>query len=165
MNIKTNYDFRLLDSDEVDILYQNQKLSQCFKSFPDGTKKPVGETTLEEIGNHYNSDGEYLSLDLELGEMKKTVTYLKESGKDSIRIGIADMLELVIEILADCDGDTLSLSVSLTDLDNLPVETAQCSYNAEESELDAILDYIRVCILDELEKRLNEHVDKEEFSS
>ena len=49
MDVKTRYDFRLLDSDEVDFLYQNQKLSQCFKSFPDGTKKPVGETTLEEI--------------------------------------------------------------------------------------------------------------------
>ena len=55
MDVKTRYDFRLLDSDEVDFLYQNQKLSQCFKSFPDGTKKPVGETTLEEIGNHYNA--------------------------------------------------------------------------------------------------------------
>lgn len=154
MDVKTRYDFRLLDSDEVDFLYQNQKLSQCFKSFPDGTKKPVGETTLEEIGNHYNADGEYLSLDLNLDDLKQTVSDLKKSGRDIIRLEIADMLEIVIEILAEYKGDTLAISVSLTDLDNLSIEDAQCSYDAEQAELDAILDYIRVSTMDELQKRL-----------
>ena len=154
MNVKTRYDFRLLDSDEVDFLYQNQKLSQCFKSFPDGTKKPVGETTLEEIGNHYNADGEYLSLDLNLDDLKQTVSDLKKSGRDIIRLEIADMLEIVIEILAEHKDDTLAISVSLTDLDNLSIEDAQCSYDAEQAELDAILDYIRVSTMDELQKRL-----------
>lgn len=154
MNVKTRYDFRLLDSDEVDFLYQNQKLSQCFKSFPDGTKKPVGETKLEEIGNHYNADGEYLSLDLNLDDLKQTVSDLKKSGRDIIRLEIADMLEIVIEILAEYKDDTLAISVSLTDLDNLSIEDAQCSYDAEQAELDAILDYIRVSTMDELQKRL-----------
>lgn len=148
MDVKTRYDFRLLDSDEVDFLYQNQKLSQCFKSFPDGTKKPVGETTLEEIGNHYNADGEYISLDLNLDDLKQTVSDLKKSGRDIIR------LEIVIEILAEYKDDTLAISVSLTDLDNLSIEDAQCSYDAEQAELDAILDYIRVSTMDELQKRL-----------
>lgn len=154
MDVKTRYDFRLLDSDEVDFLYQNQKLSQCFKSFPDGTKKPVGATTLEEIGNHYNADGEYLSLDLNLDDLKQTVSDLKKSGRDIIRLEIADMLEIVIEILAEYKDDTLAISVSLTDLDNLSIEDAQCSYDAEQAELDAILDYIRVSTMDELQKRL-----------
>ena len=154
MDVKTRYDFRLLDSDEVDFLYQNQKLSQCFKSFPDGTKKPVGETTLEEIGNHYNADGEYLSLDLNLDDLKQTVSDLKKSGRDIIRLEIADMLEIVIEILAEYKDDTLAISVSLTDLDNLSIEDAQCSYDAEQAELDAILDYIRVSTMYELQKRL-----------
>ena len=154
MDVKTRYDFRLLDSDEVDFLYQNQKLSQCFKSFPDGTKKPVGETTLEEIGNHSNADGEYLSLDLNLDDLKQTVSDLKKSGRDIIRLEIADMLEIVIEILAEYKDDTLAISVSLTDLDNLSIEDAQCSYDAEQAELDAILDYIRVSTMDELQKRL-----------
>lgn len=154
MDVKTRYDFRLLDSDEVDFLYQNQKLSQCFKSFPDGTKKPVGETTLEENGNHYNADGEYLSLDLNLDDLKQTVSDLKKSGRDIIRLEIADMLEIVIEILAEYKDDTLAISVSLTDLDNLSIEDAQCSYDAEQAELDAILDYIRVSTMDELQKRL-----------
>lgn len=154
MDVKTRYDFRLLDSDEVDFLYQNQKLSQCFKSFPDGTKKPVGETTLEEIRNHYNADGEYLSLDLNLDDLKQTVSDLKKSGRDIIRLEIADMLEIVIEILAEYKDDTLAISVSLTDLDNLSIEDAQCSYDAEQAELDAILDYIRVSTMDELQKRL-----------
>lgn len=154
MDVKTRYDFRILDSDEVDFLYQNQKLSQCFKSFPDGTKKPVGETTLEEIGNHYNADGEYLSLDLNLDDLKQTVSDLKKSGRDIIRLEIADVLEIVIEILAEYKDDTLAISVSLTDLDNLSIEDAQCSYDAEQAELDAILDYIRVSTMDELQKRL-----------
>ena len=64
------------------------------------------------------------------------------------------MLEIVIEILAEYKDDTLAISVSLTVLDNISIEDAQCSYDAEQAELDAILDYIRVSTMDELQKRL-----------
>lgn len=50
---------RVLDSEEVDILYQKGKLDGCYKLYPDGTEAEIDGITLQEIVDHYNSGGEF----------------------------------------------------------------------------------------------------------
>lgn len=50
---------RVLDSEEVDILYQQGKLDGYYKLFPDGTEAQIDGITLQEIADHYNNGGEF----------------------------------------------------------------------------------------------------------
>ncbi len=65
---------RVLDSEEVDILYQQGKLVGCYKLFPDGTEAQIDGITLQEIADHYNNGGEF-------GEEIPTVELILPDGK------------------------------------------------------------------------------------
>lgn len=85
---------RVLDSEEVDILYQQGKLDGCYKLFPDGTEAQIDGITLQEIADHYNNGGEF-------GEELPTVELTLPDGKrieapevvDISAIGTLDELE------------------------------------------------------------------------
>lgn len=75
---------RVLDSEEVDSLYQHGKLSGCYKLYPDGTEAEVGEITLDEIAEHYNNGGEF-------GEELPTVELMLPDGKRITAPGVVDI--------------------------------------------------------------------------
>lgn len=85
---------RVLDSEEVDILYRQGKLCGCYKLFPDGTEAQIDGITLQEIADHYNNGGEF-------GEELPTVDLTLPDGKrieapevvDISAIGTLDELE------------------------------------------------------------------------
>lgn len=85
---------RVLDSEEVDILYQQGKLDGCYKLFPDGTEAQIDGITLQGIAEHYNNGGEF-------GEELPTVELTLPDGKrieapevvDISAIGTLDELE------------------------------------------------------------------------
>lgn len=85
---------KVLDSEEVDSLYQQGKLGSCYKLYPDGTEAEIGEITLQEIADHYNSGGEF-------GEELPTVELMLPDGKrieapevvDISALGTLDELE------------------------------------------------------------------------
>lgn len=85
---------RVLDSEEVDILYQQGKLDGCYKLFPDGTEAQIDGITLQEIADHLSKGGEF-------GEELPTVELTLPDGKkieapevvDISAIGTLDELE------------------------------------------------------------------------
>mgnify|MGYP006899993089 CR=1 FL=1 len=54
----------------------------------DGAIKEVDaeKITLDQIGTHYNSDGEFITIDLKTEDLMDTVNLLKKSSKDMISI-------------------------------------------------------------------------------
>lgn len=85
---------RVLDSEEVNILYQDGRLDGCYKLFPNGTEAQIDSITLQEIADHYNNGGEF-------GEELPTVELTLLDGKrikapevvDISAIGTLDELE------------------------------------------------------------------------
>lgn len=151
MIMKDKYDFRVMDSEEVDYLYQNQKLNHCFMLFADGTIKEVDteKITLDQMGVHYNSDGEFITIDLKTEELTDTVNLLKKSSKDMISIDIAGKVKIAVEIYSLENGDDLNIAIELRDSNDFVLEASNCSYN-DNAELESALDYIRACAMDNL---------------
>lgn len=150
MIIKEKYDFRIMDSEEVDYLYQNWKLNHCFMLFADGTIKEIDEEiTLDRMGTHYNSGGEFVTIDLKTDELMDTINLMKKSSKDIISIDIAGKVKIVVEIYSLENGDDLNIAIELKDSENFILEAANCSYN-DNAELESALDYIRACAMDNL---------------
>ena len=85
---------RVMDSKEVDTLYQQGKLNGCYKLYPDGTEAEIDGITLQEIADHYNNGGEF-------GEELPTVELMLPDGKrieapevvDISAVGTLDELE------------------------------------------------------------------------
>ena len=50
---------RVLDSEEVTLLYEKGALAGCYKLFPDGTESEITEITKGEIKEHYNCGGAF----------------------------------------------------------------------------------------------------------
>lgn len=115
--------------------------------FADGTIKEVDADTLDQIGTHYNSDGEFVTIDLKTEEMMKAVALLKKSFEDSFSIRIADKAKIVVEIYSLENGNDLNIAIELRDSNDSVLEASNCSYD-DEAELESALDYIRACAMD-----------------
>lgn len=50
---------RVLDSEEVTLLYEKRALAGYYKLFPDGTESEITEITKGEIKEHYNCGGAF----------------------------------------------------------------------------------------------------------
>ncbi len=75
---------RVLDSEEVDTLYLNGKLSGCYKLYPDGTESQIDGITLREIVDHYNNGGGF-------GEELPTVELILPDGKTIVAPEVVDI--------------------------------------------------------------------------
>lgn len=78
---------RVLDSDEVDEIYQREGLNGYYKLYPDGTETEIDGITLQEIADHYNSGGEF-------GEVLPTVELTLPDGKRIVAPEVVDISAL-----------------------------------------------------------------------
>ena len=81
-------------------------------------------------------------------EMLKDVLALKSSNKDSLFFEVDSSSEIVVEVLAGLDGESLEIAIEWRDTKtHKPFECAVCDYNNNE-EIEYALDYVRRCAFD-----------------